>query len=284
MLKIFPPKSKSVLSKRAPIHPHRFLQFSSSSSSPFVSSIITSILNSKTQEEALEIFHSATINPHKNLKVHSAIIHCLTEAKSYIHARCLIKDLIEELQKFRKPRRACSSVFKALSQLGSDNSTSNVYGVLIIALCEMGLIDEAYWVYQKIGTLPAMQACNAFLDGLCKRKRFDFMWEVYGDMLSLGASPSVVTYGVLIDACCDQGDIAKAEMLLDEMLGKGIQPTVVIYTTLIRGLCGEGEMLKADSTLTRMREFGVLPNLYTYNALMDGYSKMANVEKARQLY
>ena len=71
-----------------------------------------------------------------------------------------MKDLIDNLLQTRKPHRACSSVFNALSRLESSKFDSNVFGVLIFALSEMGLVEEAYWVYRKIGELPAVQACH----------------------------------------------------------------------------------------------------------------------------
>ena len=192
----------------------------------------------------------------------------------------MIKDLIQKLRKSRKPHWVCDFVFTALNGLESSKFTPNVFGVLIVAFSEMGLVEEAMWVYKKIGVLPAVQACNALLDGLVKTDRFDSMWELYDDMVSRGLARTVVTYGVLIDGCCGQGDISNARKLFDEMVKKGIDPTVVVYTTLICGFCSEGEMVEAESFFKLMRESGVLPNLYTYNILMDGYCKMANVKRS----
>ncbi|CAI9782741.1 unnamed protein product [Fraxinus pennsylvanica] len=89
-------------------------------------------------------------------------------------------------------------------------------------LCEKGLVDEAYCVYQKIRRLPATQSCNAILDGFLKAGWVEFMWEVYGRMVSNGMLPIDVSYGILIDACCDLGDNARAKVLFDEMVEKGL--------------------------------------------------------------
>ncbi|KZV23300.1 pentatricopeptide repeat-containing protein [Dorcoceras hygrometricum] len=260
--------------------------YSPSTSSPFLSNLATSILESRTPKQALKVFNAAsrTINPARTLKLHSAIIHFLTEAKLYVKARCLIKDLIETLSTTRKPHKVCSSIFNALNQGQTSGDNLNVFGVLIVALCEKGLVDEGYWVYRKLVKLPALQVCNALLNGILKSGRVEFMWNVYGDMVLKGAYPSEVTYGILMDAYRDRGDFAKAKELFDEMIEKGLKPTVVIYTTLIHCLCLENRMSEAESFFRGMQEVDVDPNVYTYNTLMDGYCKMANVQKVLKLY
>ncbi|KAL2243533.1 UNVERIFIED_CONTAM: hypothetical protein Sindi_0471300 [Sesamum indicum] len=260
--------------------------FLSAPSSPHLSNMAAAILNSPTLQQAFRIFNSASrnVNPAKTLKLHSTIIHLLTEAKLYVKARCLIESLIETLRRTRKPHKVCSSIFNALKHVQTSGCRPNVFGVLIDALCERGFANDGYWVYYKMGKLPAVQACNALLNGILKTGRVEPMWEVYNDMVLNGLLPSSMTYGILIDSSCDRGDIVKARLLLEEMIQRGLKPTIVIYTTLIHGLCIENNMLEAEKNFTRMQEYGVVPNLYTYNALIDGYAKMASVEKARRVY
>ncbi|GAV71532.1 PPR domain-containing protein/PPR_1 domain-containing protein/PPR_2 domain-containing protein, partial [Cephalotus follicularis] len=155
---------------------------------------------------------------------------------------------------------------------------------LIIAFSEMGLVEEALWVYRKIGGLPQMQACNALLNGLVKLGRFDSMWKIYWEMLSRGMVPNVVTYGVLVDNWCRQGHFSKARELVNEMVERGIEPTVVIYTTLINCLCSESKMIEAEEMFRSMRKSGVIPNLYTYNCLIEGHCKMGDVKRVLDLY
>ncbi|KAL2493005.1 Pentatricopeptide repeat-containing protein [Abeliophyllum distichum] len=230
MLNLFPPKIKPILNDKSLLpfllsSKTRAFSSSHSSSSLYISNLITGILNSKNPKQALKLFNSVsrTINPLKTLKLHSAVTYRLTDAKLYVNARCLLKDLIETLLKNRKSHKVCSSIFNAFMQFEGAGSNTNVFGVLIIALCEKGLVDEAYWVYRKIGRLPAIQACNAILDGFLKAGRVEFMWEVYGLMVSNGMLPTDVSYGILIDACCGLGDNERSNMLFDEMVEKGFE-------------------------------------------------------------
>ncbi|EEF47834.1 pentatricopeptide repeat-containing protein, putative [Ricinus communis] len=279
MLKLFPPKHSLKLVETK-------IRFFTSLSPP--SDLTTIILHSKTPEQALDTFTSVLKqnpnNPTKKLHLYSAVIHYLTGAKVYPTARCLTKDLIQTLLQSCTPRRVNSLVFNALSQLRGSKFNPSVFGVLIIAFSEVGLVDEALRVYLKVGAFPAVQACNALLNGLLKKSSFDIMWELYNNMVSRRLFPTVVTYNVLVDACCRQGDVLRAKSLISEMVKKGIEPTVVIYTTLIHGLCSESKLMEAESMFRQMKDSGVFPNLYTYNVLMDGYCKTANVKQALHLY
>ncbi|GAA0187507.1 hypothetical protein LIER_34795 [Lithospermum erythrorhizon] len=286
---MFPPsKIQRTLTIRPLLNPIS-TPFSSSSSSTNLSNLITAILNSKNSDQALYLFNTAPKNfkldPKNNLKLHSAVVYFLTGSKLYLTARCLIKDLTETLQKTKKPHKVCSLIYDSLNELDCYKRDYNVFGVLIIALCELGLVDEAYRVYKRMGTLPQIQACNKLLDVLLRKGRVGFMWDVYEDMVSRGAVSTVVTYGVLIDACCIEGDMERAVILFDEMLmDKEIALLVVVCTTMVRGFCGEGKLVEAERLFRRMAEIGVSLNLHCYNTLMGGYCKIADVRRVIFLY
>ncbi|KAL0355538.1 UNVERIFIED_CONTAM: hypothetical protein Sradi_4000700 [Sesamum radiatum] len=222
MTKFSPPRMTPLLNQKTSL---AFLcssatpSFPSAPSSPYLSNMAAAILNSPTPQQALRIFNSASrnVNPAKTLELHSAIVHFLTEAKLYVKARCLIEGLIENLRRTQKPHKVCSSIFNALKHVQTSGCPPNVFGVLIGALCARGLADEGYWVYRKMGKLPAIQACNALLNGILKTGRVELMWEVYYDMVLNGLLPSEVTYGILIDASCDRGDFVKARLLFEEI-------------------------------------------------------------------
>lgn len=165
-------------------------------------SLITTVLNCRSPNKALELFNAA---PEKNTQLYSAIIHVLVGSKLFSHARCLLKDLVENLLvKSHKPYHVSQLAFSALSRLKSSKFTPNVYGELLIVLSKMGLVEEALWMYRKVGAALAKQACNVLLDVLVKTSRFELLWRIYEEMISNGLSPDVITYGVLIDGCCRQ--------------------------------------------------------------------------------
>ncbi|GJR40753.1 pentatricopeptide repeat-containing protein [Tanacetum coccineum] len=280
--------SKTINISTIKSHSKKLHKTFSSSSSTHQLNTAHKILNSKTATEALQIHQTSTstpsLNPTKTLILHSATIHFLTNQRLYLKARCLIKCLIESLSKTCTPNRVSSLLYNSLNNPEFVKPETKVFGVLVIALCEFGFVDEAYWVVKKSGNLPALHVCNRVLDGFLKMGNVEKMWEVYGCFTARGMVSGVVTYGILVDGCCRGGDVEKGLKVFDEMLERGLRPSVVVYTSLIRGFCGEGRMLEAESVFGEMRKVGVSPDLYTYNALLDGYCKMANVGKALDFY
>ncbi|GMI78202.1 hypothetical protein like AT5G61400 [Hibiscus trionum] len=263
MLKLFP-------RKQSPFFPTKYTsnlcKIASFSPSPHHLNLTKDILNTRNPHQALKLFSSNAnlLNPLKNLEPYSAMILVLTGAGLYADAGCLIKFLIEAIQSSLKPHRACHLIFNALNRLQTSKFTPNVFGSLIIAFSQMGLIEDALWVYRNIKTLPQMQACNALLHGLVKLDKFNSMWDLYKELLSRRFLPNVDTYGVLINCCCYQGDVLKARDLFYDVLMKGFPPNVVIYTTVIKFLCSEGKMLEAECMFRLIKEWHFLPNLYTY--------------------
>ncbi|KAM7266856.1 hypothetical protein ACFE04_009022 [Oxalis oulophora] len=268
--------------------------------------ITSTILTIKPPIKALQFFNSNSnkINPLHSLEPHSAIIHVLTRAKLYTSARCLIKCLIQDLQRSCTSSRVSSKVYKALSGLKWENSCPKVYSTFIIALSEMGLVEEGLWVCDKLRALPELQACNAILNGLVKAGKFDEMWEVYKGMLFRGFSPSVVTYGVLVSSWCSQ-EMEKLGILSDgftyNILIKGFcgvgrmeeaigllqkmnNATSVTYNSIIGAYCKEGKMDKAIEVCSKMVENGINPNVITFSTLIDGFCKASNIQAAMGLF
>ena len=177
MLKLFPRKRTPLFYTKYPSSLSKMASFSSPSHHL---NLTKAILNSHTPQQALNLFNSNVklLNPLKNLETYSAMIHILTRAKLYTDARCLIKYLIKTLQSSLKPHRACHLIFNALNKLQTSKFTPNVFGSLIIAFSETGLIEDALWVYRKITTFPPLQACNALLHGLVKLGQFNLMLDL----------------------------------------------------------------------------------------------------------
>ncbi|KAL9662169.1 hypothetical protein QQ045_026999 [Rhodiola kirilowii] len=246
------------------------------------SDLATDILDCKTPKQALRIFSRPKAT--NIYEPYAAIIHVITGAKWRRVAKCLIKDLIQNIQKSQKSGRACIVAFDVLNSLDSPKFNPDVFGGLIVAFTDMGKVDQAMWVFHRVENLPAKHYCNAFLDGLHKANKFDLMMQVYNHMLARGATPNVITYGTLINACFKHGDPKMGQTFFDQMAASGIKPTSVIYTSIITWLCSENKLSEAERLFRMMQESDVLPNLFTYTSLMDGYCKATEIRKALDLY
>ncbi|XP_009111991.1 pentatricopeptide repeat-containing protein At5g61400 isoform X2 [Brassica rapa] len=272
------------------LQPFTFRSFSqpqSPSKSPplfpsFSSSLASAILKCRSAEEAIKLFYTSQgLNPSNSndLRSHSALIHVLTEARRYTHARCLIKCLIETLK--RRPYR----VFNALEDVNSSKFSNGVFSLLIMEFVEMGLFEEALFVSREMRTSPDVKACLTVLNGLVRRRRFDSVWVDYESMVSRGLVPDVYVYSVLFQCCFKQGLSSKLKTLLDEMTSKEIKANVYIYTIYIRDLWRESKMEEAEKVFDLMKKkHNVVPNLFTYSAMIGGYCKAGKLRQAYTLY
>lgn len=221
----------------------------------------------------------------------SAVIHQLVGDGRYAQAICLTKELIQELRGAgtgdpgRHIGRDAYDTLRRFQGPKIDFRTGRAaFDVLIVALSQGGLVEEALWVFQHLGDPPSINACNALLTGLLRAGRLGCLWGLYAEMVGRGRQPSGVTYNILLNACRWQGDLSRALRLLDEMISKGFDPSVVTYTTVVCGLCEEGRLREALGLLGRMVRSRVPPNLYTYNVLMEGHCRRADVRGALALY
>ncbi|KAG2241367.1 hypothetical protein Bca52824_096650 [Brassica carinata] len=245
------------------------------------SSLAEAILKCRSPEEALELFETSprlNTSNSSDLRSLSAVVHVLTGAQRYTHARCLIKSLIETL---KRPYR----VFNVLEDVQSSKFSSGVFSLLIMELVEMGLFEEALWVSREMRSSPDVKACLTVLNGLVRRRRFDSVWVDYESMVSRGLVPDVYIYSVLFQCCFKQGLSSELKMLLEEMISKGIKANVYIYTIYIRDLCRESKMEEAERMFGLMKKkHGVVPNLFTYTAMIGGYCKTGKLRQAYALY
>ncbi|CAO2183742.1 unnamed protein product [Urochloa humidicola] len=188
----------------------------------------------------------------------AAAVHGAAAAKNFAHAIRLTKSLVQASSSSpgRSPTStaptAAGAAFAALAS--TSTSPAPAPGVLVIALCQMRLLDEALSVFRRLRTLPELPACNAILDGLVKAHRFGCAWQLLDEMLSRGMEPSVGTYNTLINACRQQGDVTKAQDVWDQMVARRIDPNVVTYTTMICALCEEGCIGDAEQVYGAMKE------------------------------
>lgn len=156
----------------------------------------------------------------------AAAVHGSAASGDFAHAIRLTKHLVRASSSpSHRPGAAGAAAAAALASTSA--SPAPALGVLVIALSQMALPDEALSVFGRLRELPALPACNAILDGLVKAHMLARVWELFDEMLGRGMVPSVVTYNTLINACRHQGDVAKAWEVWDQMVARRIDPNVV---------------------------------------------------------
>jgi pentatricopeptide repeat protein len=125
----------------------------------------------------------------------------------------------------------------------------------------------------------AVMYCSV-LKGFSKQKRFDKMWAVYHEMLSLNLKFSIVTFNTLLDACSRNGEMTRIAGLLQEMVAQGIEPNVITYGIIMKGYSQENRVDDAFSVLTEMRETTkIKPDEVIFNTLLDGCARQGMYDR-----
>ncbi|KAH1062487.1 hypothetical protein GLYMA_02G280200v4 [Glycine max] len=91
-------------------------------------------------------------------------------------------------------------------------------------------------------------------------------------MKGAGLVADTVIYTILIDGYCRNGNVAEALNVRKEMVERGVFADYYTLTTLFMG-----RALGLFETLTQR-------SLVTYNTLMDGFCKIGEMEKAKELW
>ncbi|KAG5064602.1 hypothetical protein JHK85_005785 [Glycine max] len=94
----------------------------------------------------------------------------------------------------------------------------------------------------------------------------------FGKMKGAGLVADTVIYTILIDGYCRNGNVAEALNVRKEMVERGVFADYYTLTTLFMG-----RALGLFETLTQR-------SLVTYNTLMDGFCKIGEMEKAKELW
>ncbi|XP_021907171.1 pentatricopeptide repeat-containing protein At3g07290, mitochondrial [Carica papaya] len=164
---------------------------------------------------------------------------------------------------------------------------THIFTSLVLGYCRVCDLKRAFLVFEKMskedGCLPNSVTWTILIHGLCEMGRLDEAFDLKEKMSERGCQQSTRTYTVLIKALCDNGWIDKALCLLDEMVAGECKPNIHTYTVLIDKLCRGGKVAEANGMVRRIVKDGLFPSLVTYNALINGYCKQGQIISAFEL-
>jgi len=161
-------------------------------------------------------------------------------------------------------------------------------GCMVEALVANGDPDSAYDLIQEIHTEEngGKSVVNAVifgtvLKGFAHQKKFNRVWSVYQEMLSIETDFTIVTFNTIIDGCARCEELHRIPTLLKDMDRLMIQPNIITYGAILKGYCQEGNLDKAYDLLKSMRETtDFKPDEIMYNSLLDGCARQGLWERA----
>ncbi|KAJ1691703.1 hypothetical protein LUZ63_015858 [Rhynchospora breviuscula] len=160
-----------------------------------------------------------------------------------------------------------------------------MFGSLIRGLCTRKQMRHAAKVLAKMPLLgfPDVYTYNDLILGFCNVGDIDQAFDVYEKVVNSGLQANVYIYTTLLKGCCKEGDFLRASELLHEMIKRGVAPNVHTYTCLIHGLSAIGEWNRAIRVFREMVNQGISPDVVTFNALMNSLCKHRRTCEAEKL-
>ncbi|KAK9164910.1 hypothetical protein Scep_000101 [Stephania cephalantha] len=117
---------------------------------------------------------------------------------------------------------------------------------------------------------------HVFLKALGRRKFFDPMEEVLGEMTKQGISPNAETLCIVMDSFVRARRVSKAVQFFRNLEDFGWECGTESLNVLLKCLCRRSHVGTANSLLNSMR--GKLPfNIATYNSVIGGWSKLGRI-------
>ncbi|KAJ6715667.1 PPR CONTAINING PLANT-LIKE PROTEIN [Salix viminalis] len=159
----------------------------------------------------------------------------------------VIIQLITELCRLGKTTEACE-ILKVIEERKL-NCVAEGYSIVMQALCEYRLVDEASHLFGRMLSLefkPKLVVYNSIICMLCKVGRLDDAQRVFQIMSKKRCLPDSVTYTALVHAYGEARNWEAAYDLLMEMLGLGWIPHFHAHTLVDRLLREHGRIDLSD--------------------------------------
>uniref|UniRef100_A0A7N0URG0 Pentatricopeptide repeat-containing protein n=1 Tax=Kalanchoe fedtschenkoi TaxID=63787 RepID=A0A7N0URG0_KALFE len=165
-----------------------------------------------------------------------------------------------------------------LGHVSDSVSNSNLFEILLDALCKEGLVKVASEYVKKRRAfettwVPSIRIYNILLNGWFRSRKLKHAERLWAEMKEDGVKPSVVTYGTLVEGYCRMRRVEIANELVKEMRREGIEPNAVVYNPVVDALGEAGRFKEAMGMLERFLVTEPGPTLSTYNSLVKGFCK-----------
>ncbi|XP_076923691.1 uncharacterized protein LOC143585901 [Bidens hawaiensis] len=169
----------------------------------------------------------------------------------------------------------------------SCSRTEPIFRFAITVFCNVGRLDDAYQVFDKMLRLidgkPNVAVYNTMIHSYVKHGKFEKGLEFYARMVKDRVKPDVVTFNILINGYFRSSRFELALEVFKEMRVKGCVPNVVTFNTLIKGFFRERKFKQGIGMAFEMIELGCGLSSVTCEILVDGLIKERRVSEACDL-
>ncbi|GAB2291611.1 hypothetical protein Dimus_025866 [Dionaea muscipula] len=250
------------------------------------------------------------------LCVHSQSLDSFT---GYLSGRVTPSVAFQVIRRFDNPKLALKFFEFSQAKLTLIHS-SGTYNYLLRSLCEMGLHEAAYWVFEcmrndghspdtylmgflvgsfaEAGKLEAVKrlltanrdGANSFvynkvLSILVRKSRVDEALSFFREYMGSQSSLDTCTFNILIRGLCRAGQIDMAFQIFEAMADFRCLPDIITYNSLIDGFCRSNEVDRAHGLLKELLSGNdVSADVVTYTSIISGYCKLGKMDAASLLF
>ncbi|KAG0499456.1 hypothetical protein HPP92_004147 [Vanilla planifolia] len=160
------------------------------------------------------------------------------------------------------------------------------YNILINALCEKGLFDDAVKtqdLMEQRGIKPDLITFNSLFCGFYGKGMLDKGDEIWQRMLDNGIQPDVRSFNAKIRGLSLQKMFPEAMQVFDELKSAGLKPDTLTFNALIKGLCRGGNWEDAKKFYEEMGKRGCFPDRHTLRELIPELCRGGEIDFAHQI-
>ncbi|XP_020591825.1 pentatricopeptide repeat-containing protein At1g55890, mitochondrial-like [Phalaenopsis equestris] len=185
------------------------------------------------------------------------------------------------------PERA-AALFQELPALGCPRTVFS-FNAVLTAYTRSNAADRIAHLHKFLSSHdasiePNRISYNILINALCERDLLDDALNTLDLMEKREIMPDLVTFNTLLNGFYGKGMISEADEIWQRMKETGIQPDVRSFNAKIRAFAWQGKIVEAMEVLEELRRVGLEPDTLTYNALIKGYCRQGNLEEAKRLY
>ncbi|XP_010258297.1 PREDICTED: pentatricopeptide repeat-containing protein At5g15280 [Nelumbo nucifera] len=168
----------------------------------------------------------------------------------------------------------------------SSHSISDICNTFIQGFCISGFTNIGHILLEEVqeqGWILDQSAYNHLIRGFCKEKKFTEALELLDTMLGNNMSPSLDVLVLVAHHPCRSFKLEKIMALKEIMLREQPAMYLSVYKALTNWLCDIGEVGEAAILFQEMLAKGVVPDAESCNVMVQGFCKISNLTKVREL-
>lgn len=247
--------------------------------------LVRLLVNCGSVDHARRVFNKLT---NRSEYCWTALIQGYTEAKEYVHALELFKDMqenhidpttytVEVLLKACASLQCIDSSLEIHFQIVKEEFEKDFFigSSLVDLYVKCGLLEEAQVVFNELEDHDVI-VWNFLIAGYLSQGSDIKALDFFDKMQSEGVPPDAITYLCALKACCNLGAFERAQSMHADIVKEGFESSLEVGNTLVDMYAKFGSFEEALEVVEEM----TVQDVVTWSALITGYAEHGLGEQA----